>query len=336
MGRCMIGVSLVKNEADIIEANIRHNLRYLDRIIVFDHDSCDATARILDALAAEGLPVTLLTRRSDRRELGFWQGEFTTALARLAFEQHGADYVFPIDADEFLEAPSRAAIEAALDACPNEIANIAWRTYVPDRDDETRRHPLESLRWRIETAAPGLPKIVISRRVIARDWLIGRGNHFFCNRAGNELSVHSAEPVEGFGLAHLPFRSPQQLMAKVLVGWLSRKLAYGTKATSTRNSWHIRELFGRIVAGETIGMADVRRYAIALYALNRPPRPGDEAEVSLIEAPVAEPMPLRYTDAAGVDPARLLALWSSALVDSLAAPAAAPHASASAPTQTVR
>jgi hypothetical protein len=324
----MVGVSVVKNEADIIEANVRHNLRYLDRIVVFDHDSCDATPRILDALAKEGLPVTLLTRRADKREFGFWQGEFMTALAKLAFDQHGADHVFPIDADEFIDAPSRAAIEAALDACPNEVANIEWRTYVPGLDDAPGTHPLESLRWRIETNAPSLPKIVVSRRVTSRDWLIGRGNHAFCNRDGNALSIHEAATVEGFRLAHLPFRSPQQLSAKVLVGWLSRKLSYGTKAQSTNHSWHIRELFGRIVAGEKIEMADVRRYAIALYALNRVPQPGDEAEFTLVDEPIAEPMPLRYTDAAGVDPAVLLALWSSDLIDSLkpGAVSAAPQA----------
>ncbi|HEY6892754.1 MAG TPA: glycosyltransferase family 2 protein, partial [Rhodanobacteraceae bacterium] len=305
MARCMVGVSVVKNEADIIEANVRHNLGFLDRIIVFDHDSCDATRRILDALVAEGLPITLLARRADRPEFGFWQGEFTTALAKLAFEQHGADFVFPIDADEFIDAPSRAAIEAALDACPNEVANVEWRTYVPDPDAAPGAHPLEAVRWRIETAAPALPKIVISRRVMSRDWLIARGNHAFCNRSGNELSIHEGEAVEGFRLAHVPFRSPQQLTAKVLVGWLSRKLAYGAKAESTRHSWHIRELFGRIAGGETIGMADLRRYAVALYALNRPPGPDDEREYALTEAPVAPPMPLRYTEAGGVDPARL-------------------------------
>jgi hypothetical protein len=313
----MIGVSVVKNEADIIEANVRHNLRFLDRIIVFDHDSCDATPRILDALATEGLPVTLLTRRAGKRELGFWQGEFTTALARLAFDQHGADHVFPIDADEFIDAPSRAAIEGALDACPNDIANIEWRTYVPGLDDAPGTHPLEALRWRVETAAPALPKIVVSRRVTSHDWLIGRGNHVFVNRVGNELGIHEAMPVEGFRLAHLPFRSPEQLTAKVLVGWLARKVAHGAKAETTHHSWHIRELFGRLVAGEKIDMADVRRYAVALYSLNRAPQAGDESEYTLIDEPVAEPMALRYTDAAGVDPARLLALWSSNLIDSL-------------------
>jgi hypothetical protein len=55
--------------------------------------------------------------------------------------------------------------------------------------------------------------------------------------------------------------------------------------------------------------------------LNRVPEAGDDAEFTLIEEPVAVPMPLRYTDAAGVDPARLLASWSSALIDSLKPPA---------------
>ncbi len=314
---CIVGVGMVKNEADIIEAGIRHNLGFVDRMIVFDHDSSDATPRILQALAAEGMPLTVLTRRPERREMGYWQGEFMTGLARLAFEQHGADYVVPIDADEFIDAPGRDAMEAALDACANDVANIEWRTYVPGTGDAPGMHPLDSLRWRIETALPTLPKIVISRRVMARDWLIARGNHAFCNRSGSTLNVHAAAAVEGVRLAHLPFRSPQQLMGKVLVGWLSRKLAYGARAPTAQHSWHFRELFARITAGDTISMADVRRYAVALYALNRMPAPGDEADFTLVEARVADAMPLRYTEPAAVDPARLLAAWCSELIDSL-------------------
>ena len=64
-------------------------------------------------------------------------------------------------------------------------------------------------------------------------------------------------------------------------------------------------------------MADVRRYAVALYALNRMPAPGDEADFTLVEARVAGAMPLRYTEPAAVDPARLLAAWCSELIDSL-------------------
>jgi glycosyl transferase family 2 len=314
----IIGVSMVKNEADIIEASVRHNVRYLDRMIVFDHDSSDATPGILRALAEEGLPVSLLSPRTDRRESAFWQGEFTTALARLAFDEHGADHVIPIDADEFLDAGSRDALRTTLGGCAGEVASVEWQTYVPGLDDAPGMHPLDSLKWRVDTAVHALPKIAISRRATAGEWFIARGNHAFCHRDGTESSVHPAVVVEGLRLAHLPLRSPSQLIAKVLVGWLSRKLAYGARAASTRNSWHFRELFERISAGDVITPSDVRRYSAAIYALNRLPSIGEDAEVRFVEHRFADPVPLRYTNQASVDPVRLLAAWTSDLVDSLA------------------
>jgi hypothetical protein len=315
---CIIGVGMVKNEADIIEASVRHNLRYLDRMILFDHDSSDATSGILSAMANEGLPVSMLSPRTDRREFAFWQGEFTTALARLAFDEHGADHVIPIDADEFVDAGSRGALEAMLGDCAGEVASVEWQTYVPGLDDGPGMHPLDSLKWRVDTAVQALPKIAISRRATAGEWFIARGNHAFCRRNGAESSMHPAVAVEGLRLAHMPLRSPRQLIAKTLVGWLSRKLAYGTRAASTRNSWHFRELFERILAGETITMSDVRRYSAAIYALNRLPSSSDDGDVEFVEHRFADPIPLRYTEQAALDPARLLAAWASDLVDSLA------------------
>jgi hypothetical protein len=46
----LFGVMMVRNEADIIEASVRHNLSVLDGLVVIDHGSFDATADILVAL----------------------------------------------------------------------------------------------------------------------------------------------------------------------------------------------------------------------------------------------------------------------------------------------
>jgi glycosyltransferase involved in cell wall biosynthesis len=315
----VVGVGTVKNEADIIEASVRHNLGYLDRIILFDHDSSDATPRILRAMADEGLPISLLSSRTDRREFAFWQGEFTTGLARLAFAQHAADHVVPIDADEFIDVASRKEFALLLDRCPDDVASFEWQTYVPAVDDVPGMHPLDLLRWRVDAGASSLPKIAIPARAATGDWFIARGNHAFCRRKGTRSTIAPAMPIEGLRLAHLPLRSPGQLTAKVLVGWLSRKLAYGASAVSTRNSWHFRALFERIIAGDVITMADVRRYSAAVYAFNQLPSPGDTDNFQVVEHRVANPMPLRYTPRTVVDPARLLAAWASDLVDSLAA-----------------
>ena len=50
-------VSMVRNEADVIESFVRHCLSFADFIFVVDHMSVDDTGDILKALMQEGLPV---------------------------------------------------------------------------------------------------------------------------------------------------------------------------------------------------------------------------------------------------------------------------------------
>lgn len=310
MPKRLVGVSMVKNEADIVEAFVRHNLKFLDHLIVLDDSSSDATPRILRALADEGLPISLIGVRQP--EPTFRQGKRTTALAYDAFDKHGADYLFPIDADEFIRAPSRLFLEEALERADSEVMNLRWQTFVAKTEGDF--HPLRSLRWRVETDKQPLPKIVLSKRILqTTNWRIGRGNHVLYRQDGSDLHWNTGRALPGIDLCHLPFRSPEQLTAKALVGWLARKLAYGPSTTS--NSWHFRELFQRVQAGDRITMRDVRDYAIAFYALGCMPSEEKLAQVTLIEDPVGEPMLLRYTPEEPVDPTQLLAAWTALLVD---------------------
>ena len=55
------GVAMVRNEADVIEAFVRHNLCVLDGLAIVDHGSFDGTAEILANLRREGLPLQHLS-----------------------------------------------------------------------------------------------------------------------------------------------------------------------------------------------------------------------------------------------------------------------------------
>jgi hypothetical protein len=54
------GVSMVRNEADVIEAFVRHNLGVLDGLAIVDHGSFDGTAQILAELQREGLSLRIV------------------------------------------------------------------------------------------------------------------------------------------------------------------------------------------------------------------------------------------------------------------------------------
>ena len=59
IGKCghiipnIVVVSMVRNEADIIESFVRHNLQFADRLYIVNHRSSDATKDILQQLLQE-------------------------------------------------------------------------------------------------------------------------------------------------------------------------------------------------------------------------------------------------------------------------------------------
>ena len=94
-------VGIVRDEADIVETVIRNLLAQgVERVVIADNLSTDATASVLERLAGS-LPVTVL---SDRLA-AHYQAEKTTLLARAA-ARAGAGWVLPFDADEVWTAPT--------------------------------------------------------------------------------------------------------------------------------------------------------------------------------------------------------------------------------------
>lgn len=88
---------LVKNEVDIIEANIRvHAALGVDAFVVMDHHSSDGTRESLAALA-QIYELHIL----DQRDPVYQQSQWMTSLACHARDRLAADWVICNDADEF-------------------------------------------------------------------------------------------------------------------------------------------------------------------------------------------------------------------------------------------
>lgn len=220
----IVGVSMVRNEADIVETFVRHNLSLLDGLIVIDHGSADATREILTALTRERLPLVVLANEDPR----FVQAQVLTEVARSLFVQRSADVVLPLDADEFVKAPSRAELERVLGGiAPGAHGQLHWQNYVPDfaRPRSGLRATIAASK-RATVEIHGLYKVAVTRAFMdAPDSVLTEGLHFVAPRPGagvDDLGVHTRLPATSVAIAHLPLRTAEQFVVKVAVKKLGR------------------------------------------------------------------------------------------------------------------
>jgi len=211
----VVGVMVVKNESDIIEASVRHNIKFMDGLIVVDNDSSDETADIISKLAAEGLHVLLRTCAEFRHRQS---AIVSTALAEV-LTYPDITHTFLLDADEFIVAEPHA-LRAQLTAHPHVNHAIQWRTYVPTPEDQWEEpDPLRRITHRrAEETAAYRSKVVVARPYFAAPIL--EGNHGVWVDGREEWG----RPLPGVFLAHFPLRSPDQLVTKALLGGWSLAL----------------------------------------------------------------------------------------------------------------
>ncbi len=101
---------LCRNEADIIEANIRlHAMLGVDAFVVMDNDSTDGTREILAELERE-FDLSVIDQPSQT----YQQAKWMLQLAHIARREKGAHWVISNDADEFWIPQEGEDIKACL------------------------------------------------------------------------------------------------------------------------------------------------------------------------------------------------------------------------------
>ena len=231
MSKKLVGLSMVRNESDIIETFIRHNLTLLNELHVVDHNSSDNTREILTLLKQEGLPIHIY----HYNELEYSQERILNQMMQhILNSDANIDYIFPLDADELIYCPSREILHYFLSLIPQErVGMYTWRGYLPNSteyDPDFICHFTDQRKEEILT-----PKVIIPR-AIAETCILTIGSHYMINSDGKEIkSTVFIEPnnqqfyywfIERFQaefittndlwLGHYPIRSTAQQIKKVL------------------------------------------------------------------------------------------------------------------------
>lgn len=218
------GITMVRDEADVIEATVRQMASQVDHIIVSDNLSADGTREILDRLAGD-LPLTVL----DDPEPGYFQSEKVTHLARVAAGE-GADWVVAFDADEWWMSPF-GRIADLLAEHPGAVATAAVFDHVATAADPDEADPVKRIGWRRQEPCP-LHKVACRPNLPVT---ITQGNH--------GAHYPTQEPLEEqIVIRHFPNRSVEQLVRKVRNG----AAAYAATDLPFEQGQHWRE-WGRLL-----------------------------------------------------------------------------------------
>jgi hypothetical protein len=205
---------MVRDEADVIEAMVRHHLNQgLDEILVTDNGSVDGTREILQRIADEDARLHIDDEPIQRKQ----QAETVTRMARSAAVDYGADWVINADADEFWLPQGAATLHEAFARYPS-----AWGAFLVPVHDMIGapafsgsgfgrllwqdHRPIEVLR-RSGMFAHSTPDAV---HVGDPGVEVVQGNH-----AVSIPSAGAPEPGAGVEVLHLQWRSWTQFRRKV-------------------------------------------------------------------------------------------------------------------------
>jgi hypothetical protein len=255
----IVTLSVMKNEADIIEIFIRYHLQWVSRMVIVDHGSTDSSARTVQQLIDKGLPLELYFSN----EIGHNQNTILNSCAQQVLKQSRPDWIIPLDIDEFIVAaqPLHLVLAAASKDSPLELL---WKTYIPStHDDPSEKNVLKRIQHRAVREVGHFAKIAIPEGLLSKGLRIGMGNHGLTDSRG--LPAIKNGPCQELALAHFPVRSPEQFMGKVLAGWL----ATAAKAEKAKNeAFHWKRNFDAFISKGMPSYTELQACALELSNLD--------------------------------------------------------------------
>jgi len=202
----IVAVSMVRDEADVIDTVLRHLLASgVDHLIVADNLSTDSTPHVLNDLEACGAPLTIV--QDD--ELGYYQSRKMSGLSDMAADM-GATWVLPFDADEVWYGVDPQSGEACrISDALSQVEDDVRIVRAPGWDhiaEGLPEFPSPFSPWR-RPQTQQLAKVAYRAQ---RGAVLHMGNH--------DVSISGPDVVGPLAYRHFQYRSLEQMTRKLRNG----------------------------------------------------------------------------------------------------------------------
>jgi hypothetical protein len=197
----IVGITMLWNDEDIAECNVRHMLAECDAVIATDNNSTDHTREILSGINDPRLYVR------GEPDFAYCQPRVYNAMSDWAREELKADWIVPFDSDEWWYSTTGAIRDALSPDVPGYWVNAyTFRPHLSD--DPAEPNPFCRCRWRS-------PDQTLFK--VAHQARLGRAFN-----GAHGTSDSDTYPVsQTLFIRHLPYRSLEQAKRKLRHGKLA-------------------------------------------------------------------------------------------------------------------
>jgi len=241
----LVSTILVKNEIDIIELAIQHQLKSgVDYIIATDNMSTDGTFEVLQEYKRQGVLHLIQEKDQD-----YSQAKWVNRMGKIAFDSYDANFIMHTDADEFWHSEAgnlkyELVKYPLIDAIRVPIKNVLlafddFKESFPTDSKYIVEHPLISNNLESDSKINSMflyeyePNVLYKVKHKYRE--VSAGNHNLLNyknfliRKSSDISVY-----------HFPIRSKKQFFDKVIQGG---KAYERNLALNKSIGWHWRRWY---------------------------------------------------------------------------------------------
>lgn len=283
----LIGLMHARNEQWILGMSLPAALRFVDEIVVLDHDSTDATPAIIDRVA---------NIHPGRVHRAYWTGEHYNEMAIRqatldAARSAGATHLFWIDADEVLTANMIGPVrERIATLTPGESIELPWLAMWGSLDQFRQDTSVWTNNFKTFAFADH-PDI---RYAAQRD---GYDMHQQTPRGLTSKPARPWPDQSAGGVMHLQFANRRRLLAKHAWYKMSEVIRFPGRKTNAE----IDAMYNQAMDEANLGLADVPQSWWDGY--------DGRSLVDLGDAPWHEHEVLRFWNEHGPAPFAGLELW---------------------------
>lgn len=199
-------ISMIRNESDIITSFLAYALELFDDIYIVNVSSTDGTTEILDLFSKTNKNIHIFTTNIKEK----YQAAYINQLSRLAFSD-GADWIFLLDGDEFLNIDNRDNLIAFLNGYDDNFMVLPWINLIPTSLGSFTKFNINQIfYWTGRTSR--YCKVAINRFIYETfpNYYIDEGSH--------NLYIDNSPCISnsiGLTILHLPIRSHDRLKYKI-------------------------------------------------------------------------------------------------------------------------